>query len=96
MVQLIAEVNDPFQMKNNSRSKNPQNSETINLTEKNNDKLEIPVNRQVINIPLFLGAFVDVVIPGRKLENVVHIPAKALRDRDTVWIASQEKFRLGQ
>ena len=94
MVQLIAEVDDPFQMKNNSRSKNPQNSETINLTERNKDKLEISVNRQVINIPLFLGAFVDVVIPGRQLENVVHIPAKALRDRDTVWIASQGEIQV--
>ena len=94
MVQLIAEVDDPFQMKSNSRSKNPQNSETINLTERNKDKLEISVNRQVINIPLFLGAFVDVVIPGRQLENVVHIPAKALRDRDTVWIASQGEIQV--
>ena len=94
MVQLIAEVDDPFQMKNNSRTKNTQNTATINLTEKNNDKLEISVNRQVINIPLFLGAFVDVVIPGRKLENVVHIPAQALRDRDTVWIAYQGEIQV--
>ncbi|MDP7621031.1 MAG: hypothetical protein QGH27_03615, partial [SAR324 cluster bacterium] len=43
---------------------------------------------------LFLGAFVDVVIPGRQLENVVHIPAKALRDRDTVWIVSEEKIQV--
>ena len=41
-----------------------------------------------------MGAFVDVVIPGRKLENVVHIPAKALRDRDTVWIASQGEIQV--
>ena len=36
----------------------------------------------------------DVVIPGRQLENVVHIPAKALRDRDTVWIASQGEIQV--
>jgi len=41
-----------------------------------------------------LGAFVDVVIPGRKLENVVHIPAQALRDRDTVWIAYQGEIQV--
>ena len=64
------------------------------MTEKNNDRLEISVNRQVINIPLFLGAFVDVVIPGRQLENVVHIPAQALRDRDTVWIASDGEIQI--
>ena len=64
------------------------------LTGNNIDKLEIPVIRQVTNIPLFLGAFVDVVIPGRQLENVVHIPAKALRDRDTVWIVSEEKIQV--
>ena len=45
-------------------------------------------------MPLFLGAFVDVVIPGRQLQNVVHIPAKALRDRDTVWIASQGEIQV--
>ena len=83
-------------MKNNSHLKNPQKSEPTNLTVKNNDKLEISVNRQVINIPLFLGAFVDVVIPGRQLENVVHIPAQALRDRDTVWMHLKEKFGSGQ
>ena len=94
MVQLIAEVDDPFQMKNNPQSQYPQKSETIQLTGNNIDKLEIPVSRQVMNIPLFLGAFVDVVIPGRQLENVVHIPAKALRDRDTVWIVSEEKIQV--
>ena len=36
----------------------------------------------------------DVVIPGRQLENAVHIPAKALRDRDTVWIASQGEIQV--
>jgi len=94
MVQLIAEVNDPFQLKNNFQSKNPKNSETINLTKKNYDKLEISLNRQVVNIPLFLGAFVDVVIPGRQLEKVVRIPAQALRDRDTVWIATEGEIQV--
>ena len=94
MVQLIAEVDDPFQMKNNPQSQYPQKSETIQLTGNNIDKLDIPVSRQVMNIPLFLGAFVDVVIPGRQLENVVHIPAKALRDRDTVWIVSEGEIQV--
>jgi len=94
MVQLIAEVNDPFQMKNDYLTKNPQNSEKIHLIEKNDDKLEIPINRKVNNMPLFLGSFVDVVIPGRNLENVIHIPAKALRDRDTVWIVFEGQIQV--
>jgi hypothetical protein len=94
MVQLIAEVDDPFRMKNNSQSQNQQKSETFQMTGNNIDKLEIPVSRQVMNIPLFLGAFVDVVIPGRQLEDVVHIPAQALRDRDTVWIVYEGEIQV--
>ena len=45
-------------------------------------------------MPLFLGAFVDVVIPGRQLEKVVHIPAQALRDRDTVWLVSEGEIQI--
>ncbi len=38
--------------------------------------------------PLFVGAFVQVTLPGRMLEQVIRIPAQALRDFNTVWIAS--------
>ena len=44
MVQLIAEVDDPFRMKNKSNLKNLQNSEPTDLTEKNYDKLEISLS----------------------------------------------------
>jgi len=47
-------------------------------------------------MPLFVGAFVDVTIPGRQLENVVNIPAQALRDQDTVWIAWRVSWRFGE
>ena len=41
-----------------------------------------------------MGAFVDVNIPGRQLNNVVQIPALALRDRDTVWIAEGNELNI--
>ena len=45
-------------------------------------------------MPLFVGAFVDVKISGRQLEDVVRIPAKALRDRDTVWVAVNKELQV--
>jgi hypothetical protein len=51
-------------------------------------KLFSPVTFAGFKIPLFIGSFVDVKIPGRQLADVVRIPAKALRDRDTVWVRS--------
>ena len=38
--------------------------------------------------PLFVGAFVQVTLPGRLLEDVIRVPAQALRDFGTVWIAT--------
>jgi hypothetical protein len=45
-------------------------------------------------IPLFVGAFVDVKISGRQLVDVVKIPAKALRDRDTVWVVVNKELQV--
>ena len=45
-------------------------------------------------LPLFIGAFVDVTIPGKQLINVFKIPAKALRDKDTVWIAKNKELHI--
>jgi len=89
MVQLIAEANDPFRLKRmpqvKAKKKNHSGGLQINKTEAANP--ENPAIPETSNMPLFVGAFVDVTIPGRQLENVVTIPAQALRDRDTVWIA---------
>ena len=89
MVQLIAEANDPFRLKRMPQDKEikvkPSGTVQINKAEMSN-----PENHMIpktSNMPLFVGAFVDVTIPGRQLENVGTIPAQALRDRDTVWIA---------
>ena len=89
MVQLIAEANDPFRLKRmaqvKAKKKKPSGTVQINKTEVANP--ENPVIPETSNMPLFVGAFVDVTIPGRQLKNVVTIPTQALRDRDTVWIA---------
>ena len=95
MVQLIAEVQDPFRLKNTGLIKTKENSVSgvVKINQFETFKEEITEKPEFSNIPLFLGAFVVVSIPGRQLENVVKIPAQALRDRDTIWIASDT---LGQ
>ncbi len=42
-------------------------------------------------VPLFVGAFVEVELVGRALNEVFRIPAQALRDGDTVWLVNSER-----
>ena len=52
------------------------------------------LKEEFFKIPLFIGSFVDVKIPGRQLTDVVQIPAKALRDRDTVWVVVNKQLQI--
>ena len=92
MVQLIAEAKDPFRLKNLHETQKNENfgSAVVQIRNLGSVKTEIPDKPQFSNIPLFVGAFVDVRIPGRQLENVFKVPAQALRDRDTIWIVSEK------
>lgn len=45
-------------------------------------------------LPLFMDAFVDVIIPARRLENIVTIPVAALREQNTVWVARQDRLEI--
>ena len=96
MVQLIAEAEDPFRLKRKSqvKPKNKQTSENTLINTVGTANSESPPTPQTSNMPLFVGAFVDVTIPGRQLENVVNIPAQALRDQDTVWIALEGELEV--
>ena len=96
MVQLIAEADDPFRLKRKShvKSKNKLTSENTLINSVGTANSESPPTPQTSNMPLFVGAFVDVTIPGRRLENVVNIPAQALRDQDTVWIALEGELEV--
>lgn len=89
MVQLIAEVKDPFVLSKKKLLKVKELTKNQSIRVKKNvvSNSEIRVSKSFSKMPLFVGAFVDVKIAGRQLENVIQIPAKALRDRDTVWIA---------
>ena len=96
MIQLIAEVKDPFLLRKKDRitvKKIPKNKFSQS---KKNQNLQSDFNetKSYSEIPLFMGAFVDVHIPGRQLKNVVQIPARALRDRDTVWIAMGNELKI--
>ena len=95
MVQLIAEVKDPFQLKIALEQNDKEilgNGTVIKKIE--TFKKEIPEKEEFFKIPLFIGSFVDVKIPGRQLTDVVHIPAKALRDRDTVWVVVNKQLQI--
>ena len=92
MVQLIAEVKDPFRLiiPEEENKKEYSGNAAIQIKELGTLQTEIPEKTVYSNIPLFLGAFVDVKIPGRKLVNVIKIPAQALRDQDSIWIAAEK------
>ena len=95
MVQLIAEVKDPFQLKIALEQNDKEilgNGAVIKKIE--TFKKEIPEKEEFFKIPLFIGSFVDVKIPGRQLTDVVQIPAKALRDRDTVWVVVNKQLQI--
>ena len=95
MVQLIAEVKDPFQLKIALEQNEKEilgNGAVIKKIE--TFKKEIPEKEEFFKIPLFIGSFVDVKIPGRQLTVVIQIPAKALRDRDTVWVVVNKQLQI--
>ncbi len=46
--------------------------------------------RAVSHLPLLLGAFVQVAIEARELENVVEVPRLALRDGDSVYVVGPD------
>ena len=96
MVQLIAEVRDPFGLKISKSKEQKLISENGILQMKNFEQFQ--GDRNIKNVysktPLFIGSFVDVKIPGRKLKKVVRIPARALRERDTVWVVINKELEI--
>ena len=96
MVQLIAEVRDPFQLKISLEQNDKEISRkgAVKIKKVESFKEEIIKEEEFFKIPLFIGSFVDVNIPGRQLADVIQIPAKALRDRDTVWVVVNKQLQI--
>jgi multidrug efflux pump subunit AcrA (membrane-fusion protein) len=96
MVQLIAEVRDPFQLKISLEQNDKEISKkgAVKIKKVESFKEEIIEVEEFFKIPLFIGSFVDVNIPGRQLADVIQIPAKALRDRDTVWVVVNKQLQI--
>ena len=96
MVQLIAEVRDPFQLKISleQNDKEQSGNGAIKIKKIDTFKKEISEKEEFFKIPMFIGSFVDVKIPGRQLTDVIQIPAKALRDRDTVWVVVNKQLQI--
>ena len=95
MVQLIAEVKDPFQLKIALEQNDKEVLGNVSVSKiPKTFKKEIPEIEEFYKIPLFIGSFVDVKIPGRQLTDVVQIPAKALRDLDTVWVVVNKQLQI--
>ena len=90
MVQLILNVEDPFRLRptelgewisldNKEKKPFPAGKKTDEGQAYKNKRVAFPV-------PLFIGAFVDVKIPGRILESVIELPVRALRDLSLIHI----------
>jgi multidrug efflux pump subunit AcrA (membrane-fusion protein) len=96
MVQLIAEVRDPFQLKISleQNDKEQSGNGAVKIKKIDTFKKEISEKEDFFKIPLFIGSFVEVKIPGRQLADVIQIPAKALRDRDTVWVVVNKQLQI--
>ena len=96
MVQLIAEVRDPFQLKISleQNDKEQSGNGAVKIKKIETFKEEIPEKEEFFKIPMFIGSFVEVKIPGRQLADVIQIPAKALRDRDTVWVVVNKQLQI--
>lgn len=45
-------------------------------------------------IPLFIGAFVDIKIPAKTLNNIFVIPSHALHDETNIWIAVKDRLEV--
>lgn len=54
--------------------------------------IEDPLSLDSDAPPLLLGAYVEVIIQGRELQNVVEIPRLALRPGDKVWTVADRDF----
>ena len=89
MVQLILSVEDPF------RLQPPVDSAIIERGTSNKSSTERgTLNPSSSRMPLFIGAFVDVSIPGKTLENIIELPIQSLRNENTVWIVKGDTLEI--
>jgi len=49
-----------------------------------------PMNRKDGQLPLLLGAYVKVKIHGKKLDDVVIVPRRAMRSEDQIWVMNDK------
>ncbi len=62
----------------------------IRLVVRVDDPYNLKGMTEKMPIDLAAGMFVEVQIQGKSLSNIFIVPAKALRDNSTVWVANQE------
>ena len=93
MVQLILSVDDPFRLKTFESDvwiSLDQDEKKLTLSTKNTDEGQVFKKKRVsCPVPLFIGAFVDVKIPGKTLKSVIKLPIRALRGENTVWVVEK-------
>ncbi len=54
--------------------------------------VESPYKKIGKTIPLFIGAFVNVELPGKQFDNIYRIPLTAIRDKNEIWIADNKRL----
>jgi multidrug efflux pump subunit AcrA (membrane-fusion protein) len=82
MARLVVEVQDPFGLK-------PKTSSAESGLAKPTDEMDAG-SPTPSALPLLLGSFVHVDIEGKRLDQVVEIPRRALRSDNTVWLLNSK------
>ena len=98
MVQLILSVEDPFRLRPSEPgewiSLDNKEKKAFPAGKKTAERQAFKKKRVAFPVPLFIGAFVDVKIPGRILESVIELPVRALRDENTVWVVENGLLQI--
>ena len=98
MVQLILSVEDPFRLRPSEPGNwirlDKKENKAVPKPKRKNEGLPASKNEAAFSVPLFIGAFVEVKIPGKTLESVIELPVRALRDENTVWVVENELLQI--
>jgi len=53
-------------------------------------------NNQAVQPPLMLGSFVEAVIPGKEVENIIRLNRDCIRSNNTVWVMKDEQLAINK
>lgn len=86
MARLLVAIEDPLGIHNGMDLKPASLSETVS----SNDIVTGETNPESAQVPLLLGAYVNVNVQGPRLEHIYIVPRRAYRENDEVWTVSED------